>query len=401
MQIYAKSKLSQNIYDKINKGAEGIEVHLDTDYEKSFKTINGHFVKDIPIKAIHSPFISTNCDSKLDTCVDHKSSWPVLEKTMCFAQKVAEKKGWNIIVIAHLSSNVEELKLYDIYDDIVNYLRETIEKFPNVELAIENATKRGGLNDNLVFRSICYDDTVTLVKDIHHERIGTCLDTCHAMMDVKMMKLMADFLGLDRVGYDNLVVIQKLRDYFEINKDVCKWIHLANIEEHGSGRDHGKPFKKKHKKKLRKIIDLYEEFGYTCPITIEVQEDDYSDAINFAKTKKTLESVFADKEKANLKAEEKAKRKEQQEIKEMLDDIGEALDSVTDTKDTNTKTKTEKDNQLEQHDLKKSEEQEKDLELGTEEKNPGHQILMIQDEKLRKVWNVDGLKESEEKQNNK
>ena len=284
MQIYAKSKLSQNIYDKINKGAEGIEVHLDTDYEKSFKTINGHFVKDIPIKAIHSPFISTNCDSKLDTCVDHKSSWPVLEKTMCFAQKVAEKKGWNIIVIAHLSSNVEELKLYDIYDDIVNYLRETIEKFPNVELAIENATKRGGLNDNLVFRSICYDDTVTLVKDIHHERIGTCLDTCHAMMDVKMMKLMADFLGLDRVGYDNLVVIQKLRDYFEVNKDVCKWIHFANIEEHGSGRDHGKPFKKKHKNKLRKIIDLYEEFGYACPISIEVQEDDYSDAINFAKT---------------------------------------------------------------------------------------------------------------------
>ena len=73
--------------------------------------------------------------------------------------------------------------------------------------------------------------------------------------------------------YNTFDINYDLRRFFEINKDDIFLIHLANAIGNGDGENHGTIFE--NEKECFNILDLYKEFNYKCPITLEVQEKNY------------------------------------------------------------------------------------------------------------------------------
>jgi sugar phosphate isomerase/epimerase len=133
------------------------------------------------------------------------------------------------------------------------------------------------------------------VKDVDHPRVGTCLDTCHAMMETELMRWMRMYLGFKQDDIDKFKPTN-IEDFFEENKDTIKWMHLANSKSHGLGKCHGLPFTELDIDCLRNILRLYRKYKYNCPMVIEVREEDYSDAKNYATTCQMIDMVLQELE---------------------------------------------------------------------------------------------------------
>lgn len=167
-------------------------------------------------------------------------------------------------------------------------------KYPFIELVIENVTPlRKVYSDEVHLCNNFSFDNIELVKYLREElntkRIGTYLDTCHATISRKYMEAVYNEIG----GIKCLDYF--LESYFKRNKDYAKLIHLSDAQ--GSGYDsgrHGVSFNNKSIGKLRGIIDLYYKYDYSCPVTLEVNEADYSICDCYKETKDTLLKVLSE-----------------------------------------------------------------------------------------------------------
>ena len=291
MLILAKSKLNDCAFDKIRKNAEAIELHLEDEIINDANWWNQELIDALPIKIVHAPLLKKD-DIRLES-VEHRK---ILLSTCKFAQRIAECKGYDIIVVIHLGMNPQIMKEVGIYDEVKTFMNILLGTYPNLEFAIENVIRLNKTIDgqSLTFRSVDFTAAPTFAKDINNKRVGTCLDTCHAMMDTVLMGLVANHIGDEYKRFKVEEVERGLDAFFEANRGVVKLIHLAKINKHGCGDDHGLYFSDDDEQLMREIIGLYRKYQYICPITIEVKEDDYYDAKNFQQTRKVLLKVLSE-----------------------------------------------------------------------------------------------------------
>jgi hypothetical protein len=288
MEIYAKSKLNQNIYDKVRKGASAIEIHLDDDFMEANDYWDEKIVNEVPIVAVHTPLIKGD-DANIEIFKNRKT----LIKTCNFARRIAETQNHSVMIICHLGTDPYLLKSLGAYDSLVFFMRDLVNTYECLTFAVENVTPFStGDQNNLAFRTVAYDSYPRFVKDVGHERVGTCLDTCHAMMTERLLTNVSNYLCHDAETFGNNTLNCDMEAFFKANQDTIKWIHLSNSKSHGLYEDHGRPFEKEDADDLRKIMQLYKKYCYSCPITVEVREQDYADAVNYMTTCETLALVL-------------------------------------------------------------------------------------------------------------
>jgi sugar phosphate isomerase/epimerase len=290
MEIIAKSKFNNNIYDKMLKGAAAIELHLEEDFIDNPVPWDEQIVSNVPIVAVHTPLIQGS-----DTNIEIFDNRKTLVKTCDFARKIADAQGHTVLVVCHLGTSTEILKELGLYESLVFFMRDLANSYEKLEFAVENVTpfdnQTSELNGHVGFRSVQFDSSVKFVKDVNHLRVGTCLDTCHALMTIALMNELSDYLCLSHDQLDD-VMRRGIEAFFDANKDTVKWMHLANSQSHGLHKNHGLPFIHEDTETLQNILHLYRKYEYECPIVIEVREEDYSNAKNYATTYRTLNKVL-------------------------------------------------------------------------------------------------------------
>jgi sugar phosphate isomerase/epimerase len=287
MRIFGKSKLNNDIYDKIKKGADAIELHLDDDFLNSKDYWDEEIIDKVDIRVVHAPLTKTN-----NTDIEEIASREIMVRTCSFAQRIATVQKHPVIVVCHLATSHKLLKKLGVYEGVVFFMRDLINMFPNIEIAIENVIRfKSDRDDYIGFQNVSFEDAVVLVSDIAHERVGTCLDTCHAMVDIGLINYVTGYLR--KTGeINNAEMVGGLDAFFESYKETVKLVHLSNAQSHGLYNDHGMPFTKNDDSKLSKILSLYKKYHYGCPITIEVQELDYSNARYFQMTLNSIHRVL-------------------------------------------------------------------------------------------------------------
>lgn len=286
MEIYGKSKLNENTHDKIKKGAQAIEIHTD-EYDDFDLLMQSPIIKQVKIKAVHAPLKQYD-----DTRLEHKSSRRVIEKTCQLADKISTVQRHKVIVVCHLGTHPDELKDLGVYEDIVEFVQDLADQYQNLEFAIENVTHLELANDRIHLRDTNYMAPIILTKDINRKNVGTCLDICHALMEMRFMKNTLNYIKGVVLECQMKQVEKGLSEFFAENKNTIKLIHLATAKEHGLGQYHGKPFEEDDELFLKGLMKFYYDYNYTCPITIEVQEDDYTNGKNFEKTFKLLNKIL-------------------------------------------------------------------------------------------------------------
>ena len=280
----------------MEKGAQAIELHLDQDFINTKNYWNEAIVKGVPIAAVHTPIIDG-----VDLPIENRDNKMIIANTCDFANKIAIKQNHAVVVIIHINTDPHVMKKLGVYDEVIDLLQILLDVCPGLDFAIENVGPYAvDRPDRLEMRAIQYDSAVQLVKDINNPRVGTCLDTCHALMTVRLMNNTADFLAISKEQSEDQLIRFGLKAYFQANKDVIKWMHLANCKLHGKDDDHGLPFTENDRNMLQEIVRLYNKYLYDCPVTIEVKEDDYADAQNFLTTYKELQKIGATKQVYNI-----------------------------------------------------------------------------------------------------
>ena len=290
MKIYAKSKFDKNIYDKIKKGAKAIELHLDDNFVANPTHWDEEIVSNVVIDVVHAPLCNGN-----DTNIERLENREILRQTCEFAKKIAIAQNHSVLVVCHLGTNPKLLKQLGVYDELVQFMQNLAEEYKELEFAIENITrfKNDFRNGILGFKDVDFMSPITLAKDINHPRVGTCLDTCHALIDIRLIEHAAAYVDKE-AQCKNAEYISEMEAFFDANKDTIKLIHLSNAKTHGLDHDHGMPFAKEDSERLREILRLYYKYDYKCPITLEVRESDYTDAKNFEITYQTVLKTLAE-----------------------------------------------------------------------------------------------------------
>lgn len=183
----------------------------------------------------------------------------------------------------HLENEESQLKAFGLWESIVSYLRWYADRYKNLIFSVENVTR-------LIAEPF---SNAALVKDIDRENVGTCLDTCHAII-TQFRTAMIECENIPAVTLDA---------FYSHNRKYMNWIHLNNAtdapEGFGYGSGHGVAFdisEDGDSRTLERIMYMFSEYcqhithSYTLPICIEVQEDDYLfPPKNYILTKNSLE----------------------------------------------------------------------------------------------------------------
>lgn len=124
--------------------------------------------------------------------------------------------------------------LGDTWKRVLNSVGCLLLKYPYTELAIENITPVRNAHQKPLYRSNNYKfDNVVMAKELrkqlHTDRVGTVLDICHARITDRYMNELYKILGDEPEDYS-------LDNFFKLNKDVIKLIHLADMRGSGFGK---------------------------------------------------------------------------------------------------------------------------------------------------------------------
>lgn len=282
MMIIAKSAWNYDeMADKLERGAHGLEVQLLSTEDEFFlpTTWKDEFIQCI--YAVHMPLTKKIDGLKVSTDnydIETVHGWNTFPIVCERAATLAKRVNHDIVVVVHVDTETESLKRMDIWDKTVDLIRSQAKRYPQVVIAIENTTRL--LRQPLT----CVD----LANAVNEPNVGNCLDTCHAAMTTQQTRLMS-LMGIKFMPFEA---------FFTRMQKTVKWMHLCDAVDLGQGfgieRGHGYPFileSNDSMKQLEHIMWQYKTLNYTCPICLEVQEIDYSCAINFTVTKEALEAM--------------------------------------------------------------------------------------------------------------
>lgn len=260
----AKSIWSEaNIQDKINRGADGIEIQLRT--PNPDKEINDSLPKEQLdlIKAIHMPIGEGRDQYSVTTHTGIHTLTALINRV----NLIKELKGVNwdgLHIICHYIPVTDEDTLE--YKNNVIMMRLLAAQNKSLVFCVENTTD-GYNGQNIKF-----------VKDVSESNVGTCLDTCHSLI----------------VEHDGGMSMDEL---FRQNFEVCAHMHLCDAKDtgegYGKGEGHGVPFTSRDSKDLLRIIALYRCFNYNADVVYEVREDDYLNCVNYSKIKEQVGARLA------------------------------------------------------------------------------------------------------------
>lgn len=304
--IYAKAAFNKEQMDaKLAAGTDGIELQLldemltrTEDGRRKWRLASAAYDIDnlitYPVSAVHAPLLSGMGDITLENMLDSEDVI-VLNEMFRIADAYAKQQDKVITLIVHLESYVSSmLDVGGVYYRMLTTLDSLLSNYPNVRVGIENVTPciTIGLNTNLHLSNNFGFDNIELVTklraDLKTDRVGTILDTCHAMISFKYVQAICDVLGND------LAKEYTIDKFFEKNREFCYHIHFAGMQGSGyGGINHGTPFTDQNKSMANGLLKLYEKFNYVCPLCLEVFEPDgHIKSIGYKSTKEVVEKYF-------------------------------------------------------------------------------------------------------------
>lgn len=301
--IFAKAALNKNqIAVKKSIGCDGIEIQL---LNELFEPKRGHYLleevfnledfRNEPVLAVHAPLLKGYGDLTIEQMADVEDKRVFLE-TCRLANYFGEIQNREIIVIVHSETFMGFIKgIGNTLYNIESMFATALEKYPHIKIGIENVTPcRGvGKGQTLHLSNNFKNDNVEMAlyfrEKLKTDRIGTVLDTCHAMIAKKYIDTLYAAMG-DREPED-----LRIEKYFEWNKDTCFLIHLSDMKGsgYGSGR-HGIPFTRENMNMAFALLTFYRMYGYKCPITLEVEETDFSVCDGYKHTKEIVDDFFTE-----------------------------------------------------------------------------------------------------------
>lgn len=284
MKILSKSScdLSQ-LNDRVNKGLKDIEIQLISDFFNASPSLSEYthiMSENWNIEHMHMPFIPNGDDLPLEY-IGHPQHNRVFDNVCKLAQKCAEYYCHDVMIIIHTIVPLAIMRnIPDGLRKVEEVLATAIECCPNIRFSIENGAICSVRNNETWFNANSFGGNVEWANYLNEKFktniFGTTIDICHAMMSMKA----TEFLREDE---KNAGMIKTLEWFFEKNKDVISNIHLNNMRCIGFGRDHSALFYEdveEDMKVLDEVFKLYDKYGNGCDITLEVEEDDYCDAVN-------------------------------------------------------------------------------------------------------------------------
>lgn len=302
MKIYAKSALNtEQLNCKINIGCDGIELQLLTELVNTGLG-DYHLAKDVfdldkfgnyPVSIVHTPLLShygmanVNIESFCD------EDFKLLDQVFYIANWFGKNQGRRVLVVIHSETDRTNMMLIsDTWKTVLNAVGCLLFKYPYTELGIENVTPlRNVASGDIHLCSNFHYDNIEMVaelrKELDTDRIGTVLDTCHAMITKKYMTaIFKEFEELPCEDYS-------MDTYFAKNKDYIKLIHLASMKGSGYGKGrHGVKFNDENIDELKEIMGYYKKYNYTCPITLEVEETDFLVSDGYRDSREALLKVL-------------------------------------------------------------------------------------------------------------
>lgn len=281
-KIYAKSIINeQETNIKFQIGCDGIELQLYNQLD-GYENLNN-------ITVVHSPIIDGNGLTIEE--INSTKGYELLYKSCEMANYFGEKQNKDILVVVHTESSLLWLESLGILSTIEQRIQELLRQFPRIKIAIENVSSlRTNTNSDLHLCNGFKFDNVDIVKYLREalqtDKIGTCVDTCHALMTELYMQPIFNLYNSEKS--ENYT----LEEFFKANKDICFLIHLSDMKCNGIGKNHGVPFDETNQGKCYQILELYRKYNYICPITLEVREDDYMVCDGYKTTKEVVDKFY-------------------------------------------------------------------------------------------------------------
>ena len=301
MKIFAKSNFKkEEILHKKELGCDGIELNLEEDFNQYTKaqldkTLSALHIKDLYV--IHAPKTTKINYMTMEDIVlgGYQNGF---KNCFYLAEKIAKIYNHRVLIVIHCTLSYFDFTNWKyIREQATQMLTDLFFQYPEVDLAIENVIcveERDGKSFRLTNGTML--DTVNIVEYFRYlfgDRVGSVLDLCHA----KISNMQWNAL-LNTIGYPQDYTIE---DYFSINKGICKLIHFNNMRNNGYGKDHGIGFDSDEE--VKELLSYYEKYHFTCPLTLEIREDDYNNCINYKETKERLDRLIKDKNAANITKE--------------------------------------------------------------------------------------------------
>lgn len=305
-QIYAKAIVEENniaIKEKI--GCDGIEIQLMCELLKNNELGSYYYVEEVMnlktlldhnICVVHAPLFSYKgvADINLEQLCD-SFNFKLLDQVCYLANTIGKSQNKSILIVVHSEEHKENLKmLSDGWKRVLNGIGCMLFKYTYIEFGLENVSplRVNKQNEYLHLNNNWGFDNVEIVKalreQLHTERIGTVLDTCHATISEKIATLLSSNYEeyIDKSDFT-------IENYFKKNKPYIKLIHLSDTIGNGYGKGkHGMPFTEDSANTLYRYLDLYENMKLDCPITLEVAEEDYLVCDGYRKTKELVDGYY-------------------------------------------------------------------------------------------------------------
>lgn len=306
MQVFAKSALNKDLMRiKMDLGADAIEVQLLSELVDG-KIGQYNFANDVfdldsidsPVKVVHAPILAAHGfgDMNLEDMVDSQD-FKLLDQVCYIADYFGKKQGEMVSVVIHSEIYRQKMTFIgDTWKRVMNCMGCLLFKYSNIVILIENITPVRSTKLPLTLSNNFLGDNVEMArelrKQLNTDRVGTVLDTCHAeITNIFMTKIY-------EVMHDRVCEDYSLERFFALNKDLIGLIHLSKTVDYGYGKGkHGMPFEdcEEDKEFVARILDLYDKYGYSCPITLEVAETDFEISDGFAVSNKVLREVLSNR----------------------------------------------------------------------------------------------------------
>lgn len=301
--IYAKSALTHDqIKTKLDIGCDGIEIQLlgellgpegNHHWLNASECFNLSEFTGYPIRVIHAPLIPGHGDTLIERLVDDLDR-KLLVNIFAIADFLGKANNVVIPIVMHSETYWEYLQdIGNSWSRLLFYVDDLLERFTNTELLIENVSPLRGIGrgKDLHLANNCMFDNVDIVQklrlELQTDRIGTVLDTCHQMLTEKYVGLLYDAVG------DVPKLDLSLETYFYMNAQYLKLMHVCDMVGSGYGKGrHGVPFTDDTYDKLKNILKLHEKYCPNVPMTLEVEETDFSVCDGYRKTKELVDKFY-------------------------------------------------------------------------------------------------------------
>ena len=288
MKIIAKSAPYFNeLNDKKNKGAEYVEIQLLKNNIMGLEENHVNIIEsELNVLGVHPPM---GIENNIESLACGKN---IDEISYCYvlADYISKSLNHRVYVVCHCELSLDQLNKWGMFDNIITRFDKILNKYPNIDINLENTMKLDPKKDSYRFRNAYFEEPFYICEELRKrlktDRIGLVLDTCHALANIEAQN---SFYGVQ------LGKKETIEDYFNLYKPYLKVIHLANSRNYGFGSDileengHGVGFYTDEEiDVLKNLINNIQRIEFNDNLVLEIAEENYLDSIEFADRKSVV-----------------------------------------------------------------------------------------------------------------